>query len=42
MGIIWGISVHIKHKGELLFCIVCIFEIAIKNVEVKIDVQREP
>ena len=39
-GIIWGINAHNICKGDVLFSLVCTFRKAIKNFEVKVNVQK--
>ena len=40
-GIVCGINIHSMHKGEVLVFLLCAFRKAIKNFEVKLNVQKE-
>ena len=38
---IWDITIHNIHKEEVLFSLECILKEAIKNFEIKVDIQLE-
>ena len=41
-GILWGITIHHIHKGEVLFSLVCTFRMVFKVFELNVESEKGP